>query len=88
MRRLATVTIAAAAAISILPASPALANHCNGEVLDLGGVAYVDNRGLDHGDVWVYVESNDNPGLQSGGSAPDGGYADSCAHESPDTLIY
>lgn len=88
MRRLAIVAISAAAAITVLPGSPALADHCNGDVTDVGGVAYIDDRGLDSGNVWIYVESNDTAGLQSGGRAPDDSYADPCAHENPDTLIY
>ena len=75
-------------ALANFAGAPASADHgCNGAVTDLGGVAYVDDRGVDSGDIWVYAESNGVAGLQSGGSGPLG-YADECSHESPDTLLY
>jgi hypothetical protein len=39
-------------------------------IVDVGGVAYVDDRNLPLGNgLWVYAESNGTPGLQRGGSS-------------------
>ena len=88
MRRILLSISAVAAAISLATASPVSADHgCNGTITDIAGVAYIDDRGAE-GNFWIYVESNGEAGLQSGGSAPTGGYDDTCAHENPDTLVY
>lgn len=62
---------------------------CNGIITDVGGVAYIDDRDINVGGVWVYVESNGQAGLQSGGPHPVLGAADfdPCVHANPDTLI-
>ena len=87
VRRLSALLVPAIAVVGFALPS-AQAGHCNGDVTDLGGVAYIDDRGVDGG-TWVYVESNGTPGLQSGGESVILGAddADDCAHENPDTLI-
>jgi hypothetical protein len=67
------------------------ADHgCNGEVLDINGAFYVDMRdpGNPTGNWWFYQESNGLAGLQSGGDQIAGQWSDTCAHESPDQLLY
>lgn len=74
----------------------ASADHCNGDVTSIpgedGAVLYLDNRGGT--DLWLYAETNNEPGLQSGGKHVLGNdvdffdYSDGCNHENPDTLLY
>lgn len=72
------------------------ADHgCNGNVVDVGGVAYIDDRDYLFGNgLWIYLESNGTPGLQSGGVGPlamvlgPQGNTDPCSHPNPDTLIF
>jgi hypothetical protein len=85
-------TVARALAIAGLVAmlaagGSAAADHCNGTVTEAGPL-YIDDRGLDSGNVWVYLESNGQAGLQSGGSQGVFGYSDECSHATPDTLLY
>lgn len=74
-------------AFSAMIAAPAGADNCNGAITDIGGVAYVDDRDITDGGIWVYEESNGVAGLQSGGTSPLGD-ADPCQHENPDTLLF
>lgn len=80
------------ATLGILAAiQPAVADHgCNGEVIDLGGAVYVDIRNPSDptGNWWFYIESNGQPGLQSGGRQAAGLWSDACAHPNPDRLLY
>lgn len=69
---------------------PAHADHCNGTVTAVvvnGQGGYLDDRGV--GNTWVYLETNNTAGLQSGGESVVLGAddADDCAHANPDTLI-
>lgn len=75
------------------------ANHgCNGNVIDIGGQVYIDDRDYLFGNgLWIYVESNGIAGLQSGGAAPGpigtglpvlGADVDPCFHANHDTLIF
>lgn len=69
---------------------------CNGDVTDIGGVLYIDERAV--GDVWIYLESNGAAGLQSGGPGTLAAVGDAtglishydagCDHANPDTLLY
>lgn len=82
MRRFSILAcVAAAGAVAAVPAT---ADHgCNGNITDLGGLAYVDDR---DGIPWIYAESNNTAGLQSGGTGPLS--EDDCNHPNPDTLIF
>lgn len=76
-----------AALVVPLSGGLAVADHdppCNGQVRTVGPL-YFDNRGT--GDVWIYMESNEVEGLQSGGEGPLSADT-SCDHENPDTLIF
>jgi hypothetical protein len=87
----------AIAALLALPfLGSAAADHgCNGVVTVIAtpvATLYLDDRSggaptLNH---WLYLESNGEAGLQSGGeSVILGGLdADPCAHANPDTLIF
>lgn len=79
--------MAVAGLVAMLAGGTAAADHCNGSVTEAGPL-YIDDRGLDSGNVWVYLESNDQAGLQSGGEHGVFGYQDDCAHANPDTLLY
>ncbi|MHB8606564.1 MAG: hypothetical protein ACYDCK_15080 [Thermoplasmatota archaeon] len=97
------LTYLAIGALAILTASPFLMNTgaaaddaCGAKVTSIGGAVYIaTDRGLTD-DEWIYVESNNQPGLQRGGSGPAasaldpiGGDTDSCqASATPDTLIF
>lgn len=70
---------------------------CNGNVTDVGGVLYIDDRDFLTGGLWIYAESNGTPGLQSGGigaldpiGAATGTFSsvDTCNHPNPDLLIF
>lgn len=82
---------AALTAIVCLAGLPAGADHCDGEVTVIGtdGVAlfYIDDRGAPAQAPFVYMETNGEAGLQSGGSQALGLYEDTCTHEDPDTLL-
>lgn len=96
MRKYA-IAVAAAGMIALLPGA-APANHtlnCRGEVWEIptvvGPTYYVDNRGADHGNIWLYAERNGRAGLQPdvwaersvGGDLPE-----HCATMDPDALIF
>lgn len=76
---------------AVFAPAAAQADHCNGAVTDVetpAGTFYVDDRG-EEGDVWIYLESNGETGLQSGGTAVSGLYDDDgCTHDNPDQLIF
>lgn len=99
-----SLTIAAAVAVAMAPAAqgapvgdtPDHATTCSGKVHTIptyvGPTYYVDDRGLDHGNVWLYVERNGVAGLQpdvwaewtlGGNRLPE-----HCATISPDGLIF
>ena len=89
----ARLFLAAAALATTGATVPAAADHCNGDVTQVdtpaGATFYIDNRGGDPPDFpvpWIYLESNGEPGLQSGGVGPL--TQDDCTHENPDTLIF
>lgn len=73
-----------AVAAFAVPGAASADHGCNGTVTEVGPL-YVDDRGPDQ--AWVYAESNETPGLQSGGEGPLG-YTDPCNHPNPDTLVY
>lgn len=72
--------------LALSPGAPAPA-HCNGSVFSLGPsddpYAYIDDRGGDG--IWVYLQDNNLPGLQSGGSL--GFITDPCHHGNHDRLV-
>lgn len=88
MRRLSILAcVVAAGAVAVVPAGAGAAADCNGNVVDIGGLAYVDDRG--DGNVWVYAESGAAGGLQSGGTHAVLGYPDDCdSGGNYDTLVY
>ena len=80
--------VAAAFGITAFAAAPAQASCNNLYHQDVAGVAYIEVR--DNGDVWIYHETNGQPGLQRGGQ---GGYttlsaADCNESSNPDTIVY
>lgn len=100
MKKLGILAAAAIAATGIA-APAAMADPCtdygplNTGTHDIGGLVYVDNRDYfwlgapeGHGGLWIYVESNGQPGMQRGGSSLSG-EADSCQESgNPDMLIF
>lgn len=70
-----------------LAAPHGAALHCNGEITDLGGIGYNDQRG-DYPEGWTYLETNGQAGLQSGGEQVAGLHSDACNHPNPDLLVY
>lgn len=88
--RLAVFAIIATAFIVPLAGGPANAANCAGigTTTSAGGRAYVNNRG--GGSIWIYVESNNIAGLQTG-SAKSLGISeeeDGCETTNPDTLVF
>jgi hypothetical protein len=88
----ATIAVLSLVALGAIPGR-AGADVCNGEITPIetpGGTIYIDNRSQvpEDGDIWVYMESNDIAGLQSGGESITGLYSDDCAQDVPDTLLY
>lgn len=81
MRR---IIMAVAFAAALVPFSPASADHAcdNSTVVDGAGTVYVvvDDLENEHGGVWIYEESNGEPGLQRND--------DSCNGENGDTIIF
>ena len=69
----------------------AIAGPCDGTVTDIGGLIYIDDRDFVSGNgLWIYLESNGEPGLQRGGQSILLGANDvEVCQESanPDTLI-
>lgn len=69
---------------------------CDGTVTEIGTgpvIIYVDDRDYLNGDgLWIYMESNGQPGLQRGGQSIILGAADQefpeCQSANPDTLIF
>lgn len=54
-------------------------------------IAYVDDRNYADNGLWVYLETNDAPGLQRGGSSilvPDDTDACNDGHAPPDALVF
>ena len=93
MRRsfVACAVVAVLAAGGTAPAS----HDCAGTVTDVGGTAYIDDRGVADGELWFYLESNGVAGLQRGGTSEVFGHSDYCyEHDEAgnrglaDTLIY
>ncbi|MGH7754151.1 MAG: hypothetical protein ACREN5_15200, partial [Gemmatimonadales bacterium] len=88
MKSLAHVSIAFGLLIGV--AIPTSADHgCNGVVTQVdtpAGTFYLDDRtnGAITINHWLYLESNEVAGLQSGGSSITFGDVDPCAHENPD----
>ena len=87
------LAIAGAALLALPGIGLVTADHgCNGDVLAVGAV-YYDQRA---DGVWLYLETNGEEGLQSGGLSPAGAaglggplnYNDSCAHANPDMMIF
>lgn len=72
------------------------------EIPTPAGTFYIDDREWEDVDmdgnaegIWIYQESNNVPGLQTGGTGvldtttgEDLGSTDTCTHENPDTLIF
>ena len=97
MRRLVLLGVAgllSAGGLSALP--PADADGC-GVTATIAGTVYVDYRGSvppaapsvppasPIENVWVYVESNGEPGLQAGGASEVFGHSDAqCPNDTPD----
>lgn len=83
-------------------AAPATANPCGAGggtglgIIDVGGagLVYIDDRDYVNGNgLWIYVESNGQPGLQRGASNPigiaDPSFNDSCVESSnPDLNVF
>lgn len=83
MQKIALFGIVALTALALSTPLGA-AGHCNGNVVDVGGTAYLDDRG---GVPYIYVETNGITGLQTGGvNLFD--YPDECQHFSPDLFVY
>jgi hypothetical protein len=59
----AALTLAAPARASCTVGGPGLG------FVDIGGMVYIDHRGPEGG-IWVYQESNGQPGLERGGCSP------------------
>ena len=64
-------------------------------IIDVGGVVYIDDRDYINGNgIWVYVETNGQPGLQRGPSNPvglvDPSFNDACDDHSgnPDLNVF
>ncbi|HVE94239.1 MAG TPA: hypothetical protein VNB24_04915 [Acidimicrobiales bacterium] len=81
MRRMLLAGAFAAGSLFVMGASPASA-ACGAPLVDTG-VVYVTD---DEGGVWIYAESNGQPGLQRGGVTPIGETAP-CGGENPDTVV-
>lgn len=68
----------------------------NGEIalgiIDIAGIAYIDDRNFATGNgLWIYLETNDDPGLQRGGQSVILGEldADPCTGDGiADTLVF
>lgn len=76
--------------------SSSQAAECNGTITPIetpAATLYVDDRGVDTNGVWIYQESNGEPGLQSGGQSAILGDLDvddcdgTSEGGSPDTLL-
>ncbi|MHB8606565.1 MAG: hypothetical protein ACYDCK_15085 [Thermoplasmatota archaeon] len=102
-RSLGIVLISVLAAMTALPllatVSSAADDACGATVTSLNGAAYIAYDGaVTDGSVWIYIESNNQPGLQRGGvgvSQPIWDVtgvisdAETCnASATPDTLIF
>ena len=103
-KRIVMLSIVGAIGLTtLLPASTAWAYHgCESSEplpVSVDNTAYVEGSVTqvspwaippvkDEG-MWIYAESNDEPGLQRGGRSPGSLYSDPC-HESdsPDTLVF
>lgn len=84
MRRIILAGALAAGSLLVAGATtPAAA--CN-DLAGGNGVVYVTD---DEGGVWVYAESNGNPGLQRGGVSPIGEAGPLCGEsgDNPDLLV-
>lgn len=103
MRRVPTLLTMTALVFALaMPHGAAL--HCNGEIITIGSgdtALYLDDRSSSPGDInhWIYLESNDQEGLQSGYESwicNGGGSAycwlvtlsDRCNHADPDLFIF
>lgn len=86
MRRFFMLTATAALALGTLFGSTVGAAACNGNVTSVGGLVYLDDRY--DGDLWIYLESGDAAGLQSGGTHIAFGYTDDCQGGGSDILVY
>lgn len=87
IRKILALGIIGAALLA--PAAGQAEEPCNGSIRAIANTAYVDNRGT-AGGVWIYLESNNVAGLQSGGESPLGD-EDPCVTTDPagpDTLIF
>lgn len=88
IRRILALGVIGAALL--VPAAGHAVEDCNGSVRTIANTAYIDDRGVTNNGIWIYLESNDVPGLQSGGESPLGD-ADPCVTTDPagpDTLIF
>lgn len=77
------------AVLSFGAAGTATHDGCIGNVTDVAGQLYVDDRDLTDGGVWVYQENGKAAGYQPGGASVILGQldVDACVHENSDTLI-
>ncbi|HVE93577.1 MAG TPA: hypothetical protein VNB24_01560 [Acidimicrobiales bacterium] len=94
---LAAATVAASA-LAFAPSVGASTGECDDGgsglgtgVLDIAGIAYVDNRDYLLGNgIWIYLESNGVGGLQRGGASltGEGELCDDGHPAGPDMLIF
>jgi hypothetical protein len=79
------VFIAVAMVAATLPLAVASADHvCDSTVVDVAGLYYVvaDVPPTGHGSIWIYEESNGDPGLQRNDGSCETG------NERPDTVVF